>query len=59
MLLGLRPLFSINYLITYIFPSLPFNVMIRTEYLALFLAVQVAALYFLQYLQGPSSVWVI
>ena len=46
MLLGLRPLFSINYLITYIFPSLPFNVMIRTEYLALFLAVQVAALYF-------------
>ncbi|MBN2859209.1 MAG: hypothetical protein JXK93_02985 [Sphaerochaetaceae bacterium] len=45
-LLALRPLFSINYLITYILPGIPFDLMIRIEYLALFLAVQSAAFYF-------------
>ena len=45
-LLAFRPLFSINYLITYILPAIPFALMIRIEYLALFLAVQSAAFYF-------------
>ncbi len=46
MLLAFRPLFSINYIITYILPAIPFDLMIRIEYLALFLAVQSAAFYF-------------